>query len=142
MSPRKPRPPILGVAPRPFAHEIFLEGAIPPSNNKIKHMHWAKYRRIREAFAWALQRELIQTGYPCLPRKAPKMRVQISVHSRGARKRRLDEDNLWGGCKPLIDAMRDVFLIRNDSRVWIELGVSENREPGRTGTRIEFEEAR
>lgn len=134
----------LGMAPRPFAYEIFLEGkaAVPPSNNELKRMHWAKYRRIRESFAWVLQRELIRTGFPCLPCQAPKMRVLITIHSHVARARRLDSDNLWGGCKPLIDAMRDAGLIRNDSPKWLDLGISECREPGWTGTRIEFEEAR
>jgi hypothetical protein len=102
-------------------------------------MHWAEKKRLRHGF-WNALAALTDVdnrmGGP------EKMRVQITVHSHGARVRRLDPDNLWGGCKPLIDAMRDVGLIKNDSPKWLDLGVAECREPGRTGTRIEFEDAR
>jgi hypothetical protein len=53
----------------------------------------------------------------------------------------IDRDNLYGSCKPLIDAMRDVGLIRNDSPKWLDLGVCENRDDG-PFTVIEFEEAK
>ena len=110
---------------RPFANSIRIE-AVPPSNNIIKKTHWAVYARIRKQFAYliSLRTVMFDFSYPI------KMRVQINIHSKGARARRLDSDNLWGGCKPLIDAMRDVRLIHNDSPKWLDLGVCEIRDDG------------
>jgi hypothetical protein len=143
MTTRKDKPAVLGVATRGFTHEIFLEGMVPPSANRYLRMHWAVKKKLRHGYSWAISMALLDQLKGQLDRfwrqPLPKMRVQVTVHSGGASVRRLDADNLWGGCKPLIDAMRDAGLIRNDSPKWIDLGVRENREPGRTGTRIEFE---
>ena len=121
---------------RPFANSIRIE-AVPPSLNKYLRMHWAVKKRLRHEF-WLLLAE--RTNIDNRMSGPEKMRVQINVHSKGATARRLDSENLWGGCKPLIDAMRDVGLIRNDSPRWLDLGVCEKREDG-PFTVIEFEAA-
>lgn len=121
---------------RPFAHSIRIE-AVPPSANKYQRMHWAVKKKLRTRFHAELFVASLESGKFGYPHA--KMRVQINVHSKGATARRLDPDNLWGGCKPLIDAMRDVGLIRNDSPKWLDLGVSEIRTDG-PFTEILFEE--
>jgi len=121
---------------RPMAHSIRIE-AVPPSANKLKKMHFGETRKRRKAFFLKLLLGLADIGITP-PFAAPKMRVQINVYSKGARARRLDTDNLWGGCKTMIDAMRDVGLIRNDSPKWLDLSVCEHREDG-PFTVIEFE---
>lgn len=136
----------LGIGPRPFAHEIRLDGLVPPSANKYLRMHWAVKKKLRQGYSWSINMALLDQLKGQLDRfwrrPLPKMRVQITIYSAGVRVRRLDTDNLWGGCKPLIDAMRDDGLIKNDSPKWLDLGIAECREPGWTGTKIEFEEAR
>jgi hypothetical protein len=37
------------------------------------------------------------------------------------RKRLLDKDNLYGSCKPLVDGLKYIGLIRDDKPEWIEL---------------------
>jgi hypothetical protein len=122
---------------RPFANSIRIE-AVPPSLNKYLRMHWAVKKKLRYTLGNLI---VIGLGGAEVDKNPPKMRVQISVHSKGARARMIDRDNLYGSCKPLIDAMRDVGLIRNDSPKWLDLGVCENRDDG-PFTVIEFEEAK
>ena len=55
-------------------------------------------------------------------------------------KRRLDLDNVWGGCKSLVDSLRDVGLIRNDSPRWCDLGIVECRTKDHApGVLVEWE---
>lgn len=121
---------------RPFANSIRID-MVPPSLNKYMRMHWAVKKRLRESYGNLLRLCLADAGIE-LPEITTKMRVQISIHSRGATARRLDTDNLYGGCKFLVDSMRDVWLIRNDSPKWLDLSICEYREDG-PFTVIEFE---
>lgn len=48
----------------------------------------------------------------------------------------LDMDNLYGGCKPILDAMVTLGLLRDDKPAWLDLHVSQDRtthrEPAHT----------
>ena len=46
-----------------------------------------------------------------------KMRVQVSVYHA----RKYDLDNLWGSQKPVLDALKNIGLIRDDSEEWLQL---------------------
>ena len=118
-----------------------LLSSIPPSANQLMRMHWAVKKRLRTTLQWELVRALHEIGHPLPPIavnvKAPKRRLLIIAY----RPRRFDLDNAYGGCKVLIDAMRDVGLIRNDSPKWLELRVEQVVEPKRCRTEIEVEDA-
>jgi len=92
---------------------------VPPSANVYQRAHWAVKRRLRQRFAWIMRTELMLQTIPAPP--TGKRSVTITIH----RNRALDPDNLTGGCKPLIDAMRDIGLIKNDSPKWITLSVAQ-----------------
>jgi hypothetical protein len=95
--------------------------SITPSTNQLMRMHWAVKRRLRQSLQWELVTALAQTGEPLPPaesgKTAPKRMVKITTYH----PRRFDPDNASGGCKVLLDAMRDVGLLRNDSPKWLEL---------------------
>jgi len=67
-----------------------------------------------------------------------KMRVKVVSH----RKKLMDLDNLFGGLKVVLDAMRGIGLIQDDSPEHIDLDVSQVKIPGKTKafTEIHLEE--
>jgi len=52
-----------------------------------------------------------------------KMNLDICVEHM----RMFDRDNLWGACKPVIDAIGNLKLIRNDSEEYIDLTVAQEK---------------
>jgi Holliday junction resolvase RusA-like endonuclease len=66
-----------------------------------------------------------------------KRKVKIVVY----RGKLLDKDNLYAGCKGVIDAMRDINLLRNDSPKWLDLTVSQEIDRLNPRTEIEIEES-
>jgi len=99
---------------------IVIEG-VTPSLNKYLGMHWAQRRKLRPQYAWAVRVAMLEAGWAeegdLYPELTPKMKVQITSH----RKALLDRDNLVGGAKPLIDALKDVHAIRDDSPAWVSI---------------------
>jgi Holliday junction resolvase RusA-like endonuclease len=112
--------------------------SIPPSMNMLMRMHWAQRKRLRNQLQWELTAALADLGRKLPPllygKTAPKRRVTITTF----RPRRLDPDNAAGGCKVLLDAMRDIGLIRNDSPKWLELVVNQVIEKRECRTEIEI----
>jgi hypothetical protein len=63
------------------------------------------------------------------------MRVVIQL----IKPRLYDHDNFVGGCKPIIDSLRKLGLIHNDSPHWLDLQVEQiQRSRMRPVTRIEI----
>jgi Holliday junction resolvase RusA-like endonuclease len=58
------------------------------------------------------------------------------------RLKELDEDNLHAGAKILIDAIKDVRLIKDDSPKWIDLELRQEIGKEKHGTGIEIEEVK
>ena len=114
--------------------------SIPPSMNMLMRMHWAQRKRLRSQLQWELTAALAETGRKLPPllygKTAPKRRVTITTF----RPRRLDPDNAAGGCKVLLDAMRDIGFIRNDSPRWLELVVNQHIEKCDCRTEIHIED--
>jgi hypothetical protein len=53
--------------------------------------------------------------------------------------RLLDDDNLRGGAKPLIDCLKEAGLIHDDSPKWIDLDVTQEQVPaGYERTEVEI----
>jgi hypothetical protein len=96
---------------------VTIDG-VTPSLNKLLGMHWQDRRKLRPQYAWALKVAMQEADW-AEPDDAlaPRMRVQITSH----RKALLDHDNLVGGAKPLVDALKDVGAIRGDSEEWADI---------------------
>ena len=111
--------------------------SLPPSANLVMRMHWGQRKRLRSQLQWELTAALADLGMKLPPLlygpRVPKRRVIITVY----RPRRLDPDN--AGPKILLDAMRDIGLIRNDSPRWLELVVEQKIEKCECRTEIEIE---
>jgi hypothetical protein len=114
---------------------------------KANKMSW-RYAKERDTWRrlfgqWALVNRI--------PEATGRRRVRI-VRVYGKGQRRFDPDNLPGGMKPLIDALKPVKekvpgggfvnlggLIVDDSDAWIEL-ITEQRKGGIAGTEITLED--
>lgn len=103
----------------PNAVAYLVIPSLPTSTNMLERMHWAVKGRMRKAFAQEIIIAAANAGLKLRPTdtKPGRRRVTITTY----RPRRLDPDNTQGGLKPLLDAMRDVGLLRNDSPRWLEL---------------------
>lgn len=105
-----------------------------PSNNEIIAMNrWAK-KRSRIQLGWAFKAALMEIGWQ-KPRHGFSCRGTITSF----RGRFLDPDNLAGGCKILIDAMKDVGLIFRDSPKWWLPEFKQNLDRMNPRTEIEIE---
>ncbi len=110
-----------------------IELVIPeatPSLNRLHGRHWSRYRRHRKrwsALVLAAKLDARIYGAPLLPRA----RVHITRYGR----RILDPDNAIGGCKALIDGLKDHGLLADDRH--IVLTVEQHIGEPRTIVRIE-----
>jgi len=90
----------------PLSTEIYLRNLEVPSRNVLDKMHWAKRHRFTQMVETML--------WPFRPNgwKATGPRSVLII---ARRKRKLDRDNLVGGCKGIIDALvRSGYLIDDD----------------------------
>ncbi len=96
---------------------------VPPSLNKYLRMHFGAKKKLRERFGRDIAFALMAQGWriPELPCHVPKMRVSALLFL----PRRLDPENAYGSMKPVLDGMRDVRALRNDSPAWLELDVKQ-----------------
>ena len=121
------------------------------SPNRLIGRHWAaKHRERDEWMVWlraaltpeqlAALREASGCAHPANHFGAQQMRVEIHVVQPS---HLFDEDNLEVSLKPLLDAMKAVGLIWNDSPRWLlrpratqELAKNCCRSDGKPGTRV------
>ena len=87
---------------------ITIEAATP-SPNELNRMHWTERRRLKEATGWLLASAL--NKQPKIPRATGPRNLIIERHGRKA----LDQDNLAGGAKGLIDCIKEQRLILDDN---------------------------
>ena len=80
-----------------------------PSPNELNRMHWVERRRLKESFGWLLVSAL--NKMPKIPKATGPRHLVIERHGRKA----LDEDNLAGGAKGLIDCIKEQKLILDDN---------------------------
>ena len=109
----------------------------PPSMNKLERMHWAVKKKLRARYGYGLMAGIRELDPKPAPGSydPPRMVAVFTVY----RNRMLDEDNAYGGLKPMIDALRDVKLIRNDSTRWFRMVVHQVRLPYPEQWRTEIE---
>lgn len=115
----------------------FIIPEITPSNAALLRMHWRKQRRLNKDWhylvfmgksAWETVKKAT-----LLPAKTKR-----KVIVRSYRHNKTDPENVWGGTKPLLDALVTNKLLVDDSPDWLELNIySEvNRKDKRTEVSI------
>ena len=85
-----------------------------PSLNQLLGMHWAARSNLSKQYEIAVK--LLARG---IPKATGKRRLTIERHG----KRSLDKDNAYGGCKLLVDAIKRLGFIVDDSPKHCELEV-------------------
>jgi len=96
-----------------MTHEITVTKAVK-SRNDLDRMHWTG--RHKETKQW---QELI--AYEGFKGKVPRATTKMSVTIIAYRTARIRDDaNLRGGCKPVLDALKRLGAIVDDSDTWIE----------------------
>ena len=77
-----------------------------PSLNQVRKMHWAAYARLRDQYTMIMRSHVYQRLDGLEFR-------HVTIDRYGSRA--LDHDNLVGGAKPLLDALKKAGLIADDS---------------------------
>ena len=106
--------------------------SLSPSLNKYRREHWSKRRLYRKDFG----EELMVGDGGRVPKvgKGEKRKVKIVSY----RKSLVDRDNLIGGMKPLIDALKDRRLIFDDDDAHLELEVELKKVKSRAETKTDI----
>jgi Holliday junction resolvase RusA-like endonuclease len=102
-----------------------------PSLNETMRMHWAKRAKLKDGMAWILA----TSGQP-RPDYGRKYHAVITVYQKT---RRFDKDNLYGACKPVIDALKESGYIYRDSPDWLDLDIRQELDHGNPRVEIELE---
>jgi len=105
--------------------------AIPkltPTNNVLLRMHWRERRALNTEWFWLVK---VATQDLEIPRPAPNERRRLAIMS--WRVQLADDDNLRGGMKPLLDALKNAELIYDDGPRYIDSAVFQ----GQVGRREE-----
>lgn len=109
--------------------------SLSPSLNKLLRMHWGERKKLKEDLAWEVFAELnkLNPDYEVvvIPQK-----VFIKITS--YRKSFLDKDNFIGGLKPLIDAIKELKLIYDDSEEFLNLEAEQRIEKKKKSNRTEI----
>jgi hypothetical protein len=109
--------------------------SVTPSLNETRRMHWAARKRADQVLGWEVVSALNRV--PPIPKATGKRRMTICRHGRKA----LDQDNLAGGCKGLIDFIKLRGLLVDDSPTHVELVFTQQvTRTGPIGTTIVLED--
>jgi len=109
------------------------------SLNRLMRMHHTQVKRFETGIRWQIRANLARLRKEGVEPKATGKR---SVHLTRIGAKLLDEDNLAGGGKPIIDALVKEGLLVDDSPQWAELIFSQvpSKDPSLRRTVIELEE--
>jgi hypothetical protein len=88
--------------------------SLTPSLNVSKKWHFGQTKRKRKQFGI----ELLAAGQGQHWRSWPAAKRHVTLTRVG---RMIDADNLAGGAKTLIDAMRDIGMLPDDSPAWLDV---------------------
>lgn len=101
------------------------------SRNALDKMHWSKRNRLRGEWQWLVKAAVLEANILVIPRTHGKLEIErISA-------RKLDPDNLSGGCKQLIDALvSEGFFVDDDETHLTTKYLQTVGKPARTIVRI------
>jgi hypothetical protein len=103
-----------------------------PSLNTMLRRHWSVDRKLKTKWGklvWVAVRSQRLTV------QSPLQRARITITRLSPRM--LDPDNATGGCKHILDSLRLLDIIADDTPEHVELIVRQ--EKGKAGTRIQIE---
>lgn len=108
----------------------FIIPRVPPSGNELrrKYRNRFAYMRLRGAWALEIQAAVLLSARNRLVLAAEtgqRAKVEICVHH----SRMYDLDNLHSGIKPVLDSLKNLGLISDDSPKHIELIVTQEQCP-------------
>ena len=102
-------------------HDIMELQMKVPSRNKLDRQHWAVKSKNKQI--WAL---LIRNQMRLRKIRKTKEKEKFTVSILCYKKDRLyDTDNVWGGCKQLLDAMVSEDFIYDDAPEYLDLKVQQ-----------------
>jgi len=108
---------------------------LTPSLNKLLRMHFQERKRLKEKLGWEVYAELneVNPNYEVciIPQKSC---LIITSY----RKSFLDKDNFIGGLKLLVDAIKELRLIYDDSPEYLTLKAEQRIEKKRKNQRTEI----
>ena len=84
------------------------------STNQLYRMHWSKKSTLKKEYALLIRNQMRLNNIAQLLNP-----ITTSLYILSFRKRKLDHDNLVGGCKQLIDALCDEGFIWDDSPKYV-----------------------
>jgi hypothetical protein len=100
-----------------------------PSLNVTLSEHWAVKRKRKGVYERDILLALLEK-YTLKERRAAMEKVPRAVRIHSKRARKLDIDNLFGGGKSLIDALRSCKLLVEDNEEWL-LSLEYTQETGK-----------
>jgi hypothetical protein len=107
---------------------------VPPSLNKTLNMHWRTRTELGNTWKALVRSRIIPLPINISQRK----RVTITLHH----SRFYDKDNAYGAVKVLVDALKACNLIWDDSALYLDLSVEQQKcSHERRHTVIEIEAA-
>ena len=119
---------------------VLIIPRVPPSLNdlrgkKLKNPH--DYKRLRDGWQSDIFHLAKKADVRALrAHKDLQHRARVTITAE--RKRLLDKDGLYGGIKPVLDALVRLEFIVDDSPEWIDLDVQQEKSPNmQTIIRIE-----
>lgn len=118
-----------------------------PSLNEIKGknkktLRW-KYRSFRDSFQKdiaILLYNMSANSYDANKNGRPTKRRVIMTRLMGKGEKTYDQDNLIGGCKPILDALTRNDIIVDDSKRWLVIHYKQERDRNNPGLHIRVEE--
>lgn len=116
--------------------EVFVPKLVK-SMNKFKGRHWSYYARIKKGWLSALALMLGRGDH-----RNAFQHVKITAYWDSTRNF-LDDDNFRGGCKPVVDCLKNLGWIKDDSLKWVRVEyvqkIKGDDGTTETGTRIQVQ---
>ena len=106
-----------------------------PSQNEYQRWHYHRQHKYKQHVIGLLQAQLAEIGM--LGIEKPEGKSSVVIHRFCAGKR-LDRGNFIGGCKPILDALTQTNIIRDDAEEFLEDRYEQHSAPpGKGWTEIE-----
>jgi len=91
-----------------------------PSLNRTLHADWRKKIQMRKHWRWLVRAARLDAKmFPT----APYAKAKVTIVRHG--KRICDTDNLYGGCKSLVDCLKHEGIILDDTPAHVELVIRQ-----------------
>lgn len=107
-------------------YRLILMG-VTPSLNEWQRMHWHTKREVKRDWEMVCKVSQIKQLPNGIPNATSKCRIKLIRNG----PRELDTDNLYGGVKPLLDAIKARGWIVDDAPKWMDLTVEQRKTTAR-----------